>query len=317
MRTKVQLWFGTAVFLSGLCLPAAETVVAEKEPVTEAPKPASLEFSIYDGRILPWPKPDAAKTEALAKELRAQLPADKFIFLTVGPWVIGTDLDESEARSFAASTIAVYAARIQKQLFTKAARKEPVKVFLFKDENSYTAWNVKLFKDRPSTPYGYFSREKRAMVMNIGTGGGTLLHEMTHAMAEADFPEIPAWLNEGLGSLFEASMDRNGRVAGFTNWRLDGLKRDLADGSEVHYHDLLRMSDQEFYGGRSGSNYASARYLMQYLQDHEKLEEFYARVRDGKDASAEASLITVFGGQKTIAQIETEVYAWVKKLKRR
>jgi len=62
-----------------------------------------------------------------------------------------------------------------------------------------------LLGEHPTTPYGYYSRNKKALVMNIGTGGGTLLHEMVHAMAEADFEDIPSWLNEGLGSLYEAS----------------------------------------------------------------------------------------------------------------
>ena len=44
---------------------------------------------------------------------------------------------------------------------------------------------------------------------------------MVHAMAESDYPDIPAWLNEGLGSLYEAcSWNKEGRAIGVTNWRL-------------------------------------------------------------------------------------------------
>lgn len=308
-------WLGAAEQASGAGdKPNPDPAAAEAAVIK---RPASLTNALYAGQVLPWPKPDAKKVEALEQELKAQLPADDFTIITVGPWVLATDLTKAEAQRFAESTIAVYAARMQKQLFTRTPRAEPVKVYLFKDAESYTLWNVKLYKERPSTPYGYYSRAKRALVMNIGTGGGTLLHEMAHAMAEADFPEVPAWLNEGIGSLFEASMDRNGKVVGFTNWRLTGLKRDLEQGTAVKFETLLKLSDTEFYGERSGSNYAAARYLMQYLQDHGKLETFYARVRDNADADALASLRKVFDDKKTIEEIETLVYAWVKTLKLR
>jgi len=155
------------------------------------------------------------------------------------------------------------------------------------------------------------------MVMNIGTGGGTLLHEMVHAMAEADWPRIPAWLNEGLGSLFEAAdRDGSGRAIGITNWRLPGLQQALLAGKAPRLDELLRMTDAQFYDeARSGVNYAAVRYLMQYLQQQRKLESFYARVRDGNDADAVASLLAVFDNKLTLDQIEQSWREWVKQLR--
>src|SRR5205085_8614695 len=138
------------------------------------------------------------------------------------------------------------AAGIHHQLFTFKPRAKPAKIYLFKDRQSYNSWNKKLFGEKPTTPFGYFSRARNSLVMNIGTGGGTLIHEMVHALAEADFPSIPAWLNEGLGSLYEAAdMDAKGYVIGVTNWRLTGLLADLEKGSAPHYKDLLGMSDAD------------------------------------------------------------------------
>ena len=264
---------------------------------------------------LPWPEPDAAAVEKLTAELREQLPAETFSITRVGPWIVATDLSKDRVPRYANDTIAKYAGDIQRQLFTKTPRSEPVKVMLFKDRLSYEMWNKKLFNEKPSTPYGYYSRQRKALVMNIGTGGGTLLHEMVHAMAEADFPEIPAWLNEGLGSLFEAS-DRadNGRVIGVTNWRLEGLQRDLKQNTATKFSDLLGMEDNIFYGQRSGANYAASRYLMQWLQEQGKLETFYTRIRDKKDASAANSLLAVFDNKKTVEEVQNACYAWVKTL---
>ena len=39
--------------------------------------------------------------------------------------------------------------------------------------------------------------------MNIGPGPGTLSHELVHPYMEANFPNVPAWFNEGLASLYE------------------------------------------------------------------------------------------------------------------
>jgi hypothetical protein len=264
---------------------------------------------------LPWPEPNRQAVSKLKEELRSQLP-DTFQIIQTGPWIVATDLSAQEAPRFTEYTIARFAAAIQRQLFTAHPRSEPVKVYLFRDKTSYETWNQKLFNDKPDTPFGYYSRHHNALVMNIGTGGGTLLHEMVHAMAEPDFPEIPAWLNEGLGSLFEASdRSRAGKVIGVTNWRLTGLQESLNKGTATKIKDLLAMSSTDFYGARSGQNYAAARYLMQYLQEKGKLEEFYTRIRDKKDSDALTTLRGVFGNKLSVEQIEEACYTWVRSLK--
>ncbi|HEY3319462.1 MAG TPA: DUF1570 domain-containing protein [Planctomycetota bacterium] len=264
--------------------------------------------------VSPWPEPEAAAVETLTAEIREKLPG--FFTKRIGPWIVATDLSEDEAQSFISSTIGKYAADIQRQLFTSSARREPVKVLLFKNKLSYETWTTKLYRSRPDTPYGYYSRTQKALVMNIGTGGGTLLHEMVHAMAEPDFESIPAWLNEGLGSLFEASSrNREGKVIGITNWRLSGLLAALNKETAPKLKDLLIMSDEKFYGEHSGTNYAASRYLMQYLQQQSKLETFYTRIRDKKDRDALATLRFVFDNKLNVDEIETQYYAWVKTLK--
>jgi len=264
----------------------------------------------------PWKEPDKTKVEKLQGELHKDFPADTFTFRSVGPWLIATDMEKDDADRTVNSTIGKFAAAIQRQLFT-TVRSEPVKVLLFKDTESYYTWNQKLFKEKPSTPFGYYSRAHQAMVMNIGTGGGTLIHEMVHAMAEADFASIPTWLNEGLGSLFEASsMEPNGKVVGVTNWRLKGLLDDLSKGTALHIADVLKMSSDEFYGEHRSAAYATARYLMQFLQEKGKLETFYTRIRDGKDSDGVAALRKVFDDKLTVEQIETQCYDWVRSLPR-
>jgi hypothetical protein len=135
-------------------------------------------------------------------------------------------------------------------------------------------------------------------------------------MTEADWPEIPSWLNEGLGSLFEAcSRNPDGRVIGVTNWRHTGLLEHINKGTAPRFAELLKTGDNQFYGARSGANYAAARYLMQYLQTKGKLETFYRRVRDKKDDDALTTLRFVFDNKLTVEEIEKACYDWVQTLR--
>src|SRR5664279_1403049 len=98
--------------------------------------------------------------------------------------------------------------------------------------------------------------------MNFATGGGTLVHEIVHPFVEADFPDAPSWLNEGLGSLFEQSAERNGHIIGLTNWRLAGLQKAIRKKGLTTFEALAKTSSSEFYRDHEGTNYAEARYLL-------------------------------------------------------
>ncbi len=77
-------------------------------------------------------------------------------------------------------------------------------VWLFTDEKPYAEHSLRIYGDKDVSVYGYYKPDKRVLVMNIGTGGGTLVHELTHALAAFDFPGQPDWFNEGLASPLRA-----------------------------------------------------------------------------------------------------------------
>src|SRR5258706_12901051 len=112
--------------------------------------------------------------------------------------------------------------------------------------------------------------------MNIGTGSGTLVHEIVHPFMRANFPNCPAWFNEGLASLYEASVEKNGHIQGLINWRFKGLEKAIKEGRTISFQQLTSMSEAQFYGGASYSeHYAQARYLCYYLQEKGLLAKFY------------------------------------------
>jgi hypothetical protein len=189
-----------------------------------------------------------------------------------------------------------------------------VDIFLFRDATSYERGVTALTGDAPTTPYGFFWRG--AMYMNIGTGGGTLVHEIVHPYVDADFPDAPPWLNEGLGSLFEQSAERGGHIVGLTNWRLAGLQRAIARGKVPSLHALTSLDRTAFYGDDSGVNYAASRYLLFYLQEKQLLRGFYRAFRDGraKDPTGFATLRATLG-ERDMNDFATRWHAYVAELR--
>lgn len=160
--------------------------------------------------------------------------------------------------------------------------KRPAKIldiYLFTTAASYERGVETITGEEPGTPYGFYSSSQGAMFMNIATGGGTLVHEIVHPYVEADFPSAPPWLNEGLGSLFEQSAERDGHIVGLTNWRLDGLQRAIRRDGVPSFRTLTAQSSKEFYDDPAGTNYSQSRYLMFYLQEQGLLRKFYEDFR--------------------------------------
>ena len=156
-------------------------------------------------------------------------------------------------------------------------------VYLFGDATSYRHGAGALAQDPPDTPYGFYSPDADALIMNIATGGGTLVHEIVHPYVEADFPGAPPWLNEGLGSLFEQSDERDGHIVGLTNWRLAGLQRGLAAGVVPSFRELTSLDEHAFYADDTGVDYAASRYLLYWLQQRGQLRAFYRAYRAARD----------------------------------
>jgi hypothetical protein len=131
--------------------------------------------------------------------------------------------------------------------------------------------------------------------MNIGTGGGTLVHEVVHPFIAASFPSVPAWFNEGLASLYEAVREKNGQMWGLPNWRLAGLKRAIRAGKLPSFESMTGDSDAVFYHSNTG--YAQARYLCFYLQEKGLLHRYYDWFSGGvaADPTGYKTLVRVLG----------------------
>jgi hypothetical protein len=237
-----------------------------------------------------------ARIEAHIAALEARLPHRGFTIVWQPPFVVVGDESPTAVASRARNTVKWAVDRLRSEYFEQDPD-HTIDVWLFKDARSYRKHARKLFGDDPTTPYGYYSPRHRALVMNIATGGGTLVHEIVHPFVAANFPACPAWFNEGLGSLYEQADERDGRIVGLPNWRLSGLQKAIRDGEVPSFERLTGTSSAEFYGDRSGVHYAQARYLLYWLQEHDLLRTYYREFRKhhGRDPSGCATLKAVLG----------------------
>jgi len=205
--------------------------------------------------------------------LKRKIPSDDFHIVLAPPLVVVGDESAAMVKRRAESTVTWAVGKLKADYFRKDPA-EIIDVWLFKDKPSYEKHTRSIFGDSPTTPFGYYSALHGALIMNIATGGGTLVHEIVHPFMRANFPACPAWFNEGLGSLYEQSEAKAGRIHGRTNWRLAGLQEAIAKRETVSFETLTGQSDDAFYRSR-GPNYAQARYLCYYLQENGLLVKFY------------------------------------------
>jgi hypothetical protein len=251
--------------------------------------------------------------DARAKALTDKLGGQGFAVVVEPPFVVIGDEPVRAVKHHADGFMRWTIGLLEKDYFAKRPDKL-IEVYLFKDERSYRRNAKRLFGDDPDTPYGYYSSDHDALIMNFGSGAGTLSHELVHPYMEANFPGVPAWFNEGLASLYEYPSEKSGHIVGLPNWRLPNLKTEIRAGTLPDLATLLGTSDDEFYKADYDA-YAYARYLLYYLQEHGKLLAFYQAFRaDTADRTGKSALEAVLG--EDLASFEPGWRRWVLAIKR-
>jgi hypothetical protein len=254
------------------------------------------------------------KCQRLVETWRERFAAEGITTLIAAPFVIAGDGDRARLETYRAQTIQASVDALQRKFFG-AKPNEPVLILLFESEQPYRRLAKKWFDDTDVSHFGYFRRRDRVMLMNIATGGGTLVHELVHALIEPDFPDVPDWFNEGLGSLFEGCTLADNDIRGLTNWRLPALQKAIRAEKLPPLRALIE--NRRFYDEQHvGLNYAQARYLLMYLQEQGKLVDYYRQFRAARaeDATGLKTLGSVIAPQ-SLEQLERDWRGWVLTLR--
>src|SRR3954467_12447439 len=182
--------------------------------------------------------PSADELAERRARLEARLRGQGFTVVVEPPFVVIGDEAPATVKHHASGILRWSIRLLEAEYFAKRPDKL-IEIWLFRNKDTYMKGAKKFFGDEPDTPYGYYSSEHDAMVMNIGPGAGTLVHEVVHPFMEANFPNVPAWFNEGLASLYERPSEKKGHIVGLPNWRLPNLKKQIKDGTLPELSTML------------------------------------------------------------------------------
>jgi hypothetical protein len=241
------------------------------------------------------PEGSSPDYEQHVKALKEKVP-EGFTIVIQEPFVVIGDESPAKVRSRAVDTVKWAVDRLKKMYFEK----DPdhiIDIWLFKNSHSYEKYSKEIFNIEPDTPFGFSSPGDHALIMNIATGGGTLVHEIVHPFIASNFPGCPAWFNEGLGSLYEGCTGKGNEITGLLNWRLPSLQEAVKRDRIMSFKEFTAVSTYRFYRENPGMNYAQARYLCYYLQQKGLLKTFYHRFRANfaKDPTGFETLKEVLG----------------------
>lgn len=214
--------------------------------------------------------------------------------------------------------------RLFTEYFEKAGITYVIPIYLFGDlytkhlsKNDYLAFikyceNIH-FRSCGSRVAYYLPQDNSIMVW-LATGGGTLCHELVHALMESDFPAAPPWLSEGIASMNEEYGKIGGVDGPLDNYRLfyilDVYKR--AD-CFIPIERLINLSPKDFNNSSIAMLYSAfSRYFCIYLWERGMLSKIYKEIRDCPDKTTASQISIIEKNMKsTMLKIQTDWEKWV------
>jgi len=170
-----------------------------------------------------------------------------------------------------------------------------------------------------------------------GDAAGVIMHELFHLLVRARFGDIPQWLDEGIGALYEAPGRRADDYFGLPNWRgrvLEELWSERPTINELIRSEWFLLDDPTAVpstkevrtGGRPESDnerrqaamMAMARYFALYLDQRGELDKVFKGLRDrgfGElNGSARAHAVAIVESTlgRTVADIDQDFTLWFR-----
>jgi hypothetical protein len=256
---------------------------------------------------------EAGAEEGEAERVRAAveaLPVIGAIDAGPTPVIVRGNLGPRRARAMVALARRIHADVGRRFVAERDAPAAPVTLCLFDAEAEYDAVAA-VFDGGSPSGWGFYRGDLRVAVANLAAGTGNLRHELVHPLVGDDFPDIPAWLNEGMGSLYGTARATRAGFEPQVNYRLRDLHRAIAAGTLPSFAELVASDHREVHGARAPTFYAMGRYLLLYLHRRGRLDATYAALRDaGGDPDAHLAILR--------AEIDEAAFVtWVRGLRYR
>ena len=322
LSTKITLFsfFVILTFIGSSCSKSEPAVTPEYSNVPESDSAVDADAD----KTVDAPSNKTETSERITadqvkiNQFKNELGADYVTFISE-PFVIYSNQTKQAAENYYNKYIKKTYELMFKQ-FMKIKPSKTLHIFLFKDSKSFKDKVKQIMGYNPDTPYGFFTSAKLALMMNISTGSGTLVHELVHSFAFFDFPDIPLWCNEGIASLFEGYsfffVNDDGKkveyLRGHKNWRYPIVWEGYEKNKLPMVVEFIHLDWQDFLNGeKSKYNKAYGRYLFYFLQENGWLENFYKKYRDAyaKNPDAQPVLEAVTG--KTVDELDRMFKQWL------
>ena len=97
---------------------------------------------------------------------------------------------------------------------------------------------------------------------HAGQGGRARADVGVHPLLGDDFPQIPAWLNEGIAALYGSARAGKRGFEFLVNYRLRDLQKALKAGDLPTVDQLAASTADDVRGPRAMTWYAMARYVL-------------------------------------------------------
>lgn len=249
----------------------------------------------------------AAVARSLAEQTAGELPTS----LIRPPFVLVSDAPVDRMQALLDETIRPLSSALWRAYFD-VTPKSPIALVLLSNESSYRRLARQLDGYDPISYDGYYQKTRRRLVLNLASGEGTLAHELCHALAACDCPDLPEWVDEGLAALHEEARYSPDRLllVGEPNWRCRIVRDALSDDRLPTISSLATSAS--FRGDDEGLKYAFSRTLCRFLQSRGLLSHFYRKLRRNvaTDPTGLETLQAVLGVTSS-SEIDTAIRNWL------
>ena len=255
----------------------------------------------------------ACELQAQSIQRRISLPTNRLI---IAPYVLIGDYEVSTLDALYRKAIqpTEYALNVS---YFDTKPDQPVTIVALSSQQRYQQVARDLDQRQTGSYYGYFMADELRIVLNLTTGSGTLGHELTHALAEVDYPDMPEWFDEGLASLHEQCefSDQGNRLLGTTNWRVQILLSALERNQLPPLNDLVVQA--RIRTDREALTYAYARCFCLYLQQKNLLSPFYRKLRTNQasDTTGRLTLCQILNVDD-LSAVDAEFREWLGSCRR-
>jgi hypothetical protein len=182
------------------------------------------------------------------------------------------------------------------------------------NEDDYQKYSnyCKRIHNRPAgARVGYHLPFDNSVMIWLATGGGTLNHELVHALMAADYPDAPGWLSEGIASMNE---ELGSGAEPLDNYRLFYIRAAYDRFNRfISLEKLIGLPGQEFSSTQTAMLHSAyARYFSMYLNDKKVLSRIYKGIRSLPElnVSSQRELLEKHLA-KSLQDIQTDWQNWV------